>query len=205
MPSPPTISIPDIREYDRINAELVRLLDQGSPVVLLAGAERQRLLAFGLRGGWRARVVIDGLCGPEVGAELDAPGLSIICRGSTGDGAGRSLRSGRLLVFGSSGDAVGASQSGGRILANRGVGHRAGLRQSGGDLIVLGEVGRLACERRSGGRFFASRERLGAFFEHGASGGEFVPLDPRESIAIPPLDALLSLDDDPFDGFAVPI
>ncbi len=61
----PVVSIPDIRDYQRINAELAQLLDAGHPRVLLAGAEGQRLLVAGLAGAWSATVEVEGRAGPS--------------------------------------------------------------------------------------------------------------------------------------------
>ncbi len=81
--APPSLSIPEIRDYQKINAELVALLDQGHRLVRLEGAEGQRLLASGLSGSWQAVVEIVGQTGPEVAADLDAPDLVIVARGPT--------------------------------------------------------------------------------------------------------------------------
>src|SRR4051794_17655581 len=94
----PVLSIPEIREYPRINAELVLLLDAGQTHVRLVGAEGQRLLLHGLRGTWEALIEIEGQAGPELAADIDAPGLTIVCHGPAADGAARGLRSGRLLI-----------------------------------------------------------------------------------------------------------
>ena len=45
----PAIVVPEVRDYTRINAELVRLLDAGHRRVRLAGVDGQRLLVQGLR------------------------------------------------------------------------------------------------------------------------------------------------------------
>ena len=177
-PSTPTLSIPDIRDFDRINAELVALLDQGHRTIVLAGAERQRLLASRLVGPWSATIRIEGDCGPEVAAGNDAPGLTIVCQGNVDDGAGARLKAGRLVVLGNAGDALGITQAGGEIVVKGNAGHRAGLRQSGGLLVILGNVGRLASERRTGGVFLAWTHRLGPHANRGASGGEMGGIDP---------------------------
>ena len=88
----PVVSIPDIRDYQKINAELVALLDAGHRRVRLAGAEGQRLLGSGLRGAWNALIDLEGLAGTELAAALDAPGLTIVCRGPAADGAGAASR-----------------------------------------------------------------------------------------------------------------
>jgi glutamate synthase domain-containing protein 3 len=172
------VSIPDIREYPRINAELVQRLDEGHPRVILAGAEGQRLLTAGLAGSWDAVVEIEGNAGPELAAGLDAPGLRIVCHGSAGDGAARGLRAGRVLVRGRAGDAVAYTQAGGCVVVAGPSGPRAGLDLSGGTLILLGAVGRLAGERQSGGRLFAYADRLGPHAGHGRRGGRLLALEP---------------------------
>jgi glutamate synthase domain-containing protein 3 len=182
----PTLSVPEVRDYQRINAELARLLDEGHPLVRLAGAEGQRLLAFGLTGAWDAVVEVEGQAGPELAAELDAPGLTVVCRGSAGDGAGRALRAGRLVILGDAGDVLGYTQQGGAIVAVCSAGHRAGLRQRGGVVLVLGRVGRLAAELQAGGLVFAFVDRLGPHPGHGRRGGRLVQLaagdDPLDGI-----------------------
>jgi glutamate synthase domain-containing protein 3 len=176
----PSLSIPEIRDYDRINAELVRCLDDGHPHVRLVGAEGQRFLAGALAGDWKAVVEIEGRAGPELAAGLDAPGVTVVCRGPAADGAGRGLRAGRLLILGDAEDCLGYAQEGGAILAARDAGHRAGLNQRGGVLAILGAVGRLAGERQSGGWLFVSGDRLGPFAGHGRRGGRSVRLDSTE-------------------------
>jgi glutamate synthase domain-containing protein 3 len=170
------VSIPEVRDYQRINAELVQRLDQGQRYVRLAGAEGQRLLAAGLAGSWSAVVEVEGNAGPELAAELDAPGLTLVARGTSGDGAGARLRAGTLILLGETGVAVGYAQQGGTIVAARSAGHRAGLNQRGGILVVLGALGRLAGERQSGGRLFALAGKLGPHAGHGRRGGALVPL-----------------------------
>jgi methylamine---glutamate N-methyltransferase subunit B len=171
---PPSVSIPEIRDYQKINAELVALLDQGHRLVRLEGAEGQRLLAAGLIGSWNAVVEIAGWTGPEVAANLDAPGLTIVAGGSTADGAGRGLRAGRVLIIGDAGDAVGYAQSGGILVVRGSAGHRAGLAQSGGTLAILGDIGRLAGDRQSGGRLFSPRGQLGPHAGRGRRGGRLI-------------------------------
>lgn len=170
------LSVPDIRDYDRINAELVQRLDEGCRYVRLAGAERQRLLVARLKGTWTALVEVEGSAGPELAAELDAPGLTILCRGDAADGAGSRLRAGQVVILGDAGVAVGYAQEGGVIAVARSTGPRAGLNQQGGDLILLGAVGPLAAERQSGGRLIAFDEQLGPHAERGRRGGKVVRL-----------------------------
>lgn len=171
-----TLSIPEIRDYDRINAELVQRLDEGHPVVRLAGAEGQRLLAARMSGGWNAVIEVEGRVGPEFAAELDAPGLTVICRGDAADGAARGLRAGRVLILGDASVAVGYAQEGGTIVVTGSTGPRAGLGQCGGDLVLLGDVGPLAAERQSGGSIFVYDGRLGANAERGRRGGRVARL-----------------------------
>lgn len=174
----PVVSIPDIRDYERINAALVQFLDDGHPRVRLQGAEGQRLLAAGLSGAWRAVVEVEGRAGPEVAAELNAPGLTVECHGPVADGAGRSLRAGTVVIRGDAGPALGYALEGGAILTVGNAAARAGLNQRGGVIVVLGAVGRLAGERQSGGLFFARGGQLGPHAGRGARGGRLVRLGP---------------------------
>jgi methylamine---glutamate N-methyltransferase subunit B len=186
---PPSLAIPEIRDYQKINAELVALLDRGHPLIRLEGAEGQRLLASGLFGAWNAVVEIIGRTGPELAADLDAPGLTVIARGATADGAARGLKSGRIIILGDAGDAAGYGQSGGILAIAGSTGHRTGLAQSGGILAVLGSTGRLACDRQSGGRFFLPGGTLGPQPGRGRRGGRLIDrfepdrLDPEDSAA----------------------
>jgi len=186
-PSVPVIIVSEVRDYVRINAELVALLDSGHPRIRLEGAEGQRLLASGLAGPWQATVEIQGRTGPELAANLEGPGLRIVARGNTQDGAGRALRAGMILVVGDAGDGVGYAQSGGTLVVTRDVGHRAGLGQSGGILAVLGSTGRLAGDRQSGGTFFLGRGEVGPYPGRGRRGGKRVgwldPWDDQNRIA----------------------
>ncbi|GAC1468273.1 MAG: hypothetical protein NVSMB9_10770 [Isosphaeraceae bacterium] len=179
----PSIAIPEIRDYQRINAELVVLLDAGHPRIRLVGAEGQRLLLAGLRGSWEARVDVEGMAGPELAAGLSARGLVVVCDGNAADGAGSGLREGRLLIRGEAGAAVGYAQRGGTIVVVGDAGPRAGLNQSGGLLVLLGAAGRLAGERQAGGRAFLWAERSGSHLGRGRRGGELIPLRPDEMVA----------------------
>jgi hypothetical protein len=123
-------------------------------------------------------IEVEGDTGPELAAEMAAPGLTVVARGSTADGAARALRDGRLILLGDAGDALGYGQVGGLILAASGAGHRAGLGQRGGTLVVLGPIGRLAGERQDGGRFFAFADRIGPHAGHGHRAGSFLRLAP---------------------------
>src|SRR4051794_28195991 len=120
------LSIPEIRDYERINAELVQRLDAGHARVRLEGAERQRFLAARLTGGWSAVVEVVGRAGPELAAEMDAPSLTVVCRGPAADGAARGLVAGRVVVLGDVDEAAGYAQQGGTILVARDAGARAG-------------------------------------------------------------------------------
>jgi methylamine---glutamate N-methyltransferase subunit B len=173
-PPPPSLTIPEIRDYQKINAELVALLDRGHPLIRLEGAEGQRLLASGLSGPWKAIVEIIGRTGPEVAANLDAPGLTMIARGPTADGAARGLKSGRVVIVGDAGDAAGYAQSGGVLLIAGSTGHRAGLAQAGGILAIFGSTGRLACDRQSEGRLFLPIGPLGPHAGRGRRGGRLL-------------------------------
>jgi glutamate synthase domain-containing protein 3 len=180
------LSIPEIRDYQRINAELTARLDAGQTSIRLDGAEGQRLLAAGLEGSWSALIEIHGRTGPELAAGLNAPNLTVVGRGPTADGAARGLRNGRLILLGGAGDALGYGQEGGIVLAAAGAGHRAGLAQRGGVLVVLGPVGRLAGERQAGGWLFAVADRLGPYAGHGRRGGVLIRLAQEPALAAEP-------------------
>ena len=96
----PPIVVPELRDYQQINAELVRRLNLGERHVRLEGVDGQRLLVSRIAGAWKALIELDGNAGPELAAELDAPDLTVVCRGSAADGAGRGLAAGRLLIGG---------------------------------------------------------------------------------------------------------
>ena len=186
-PAVPVILVPEVRDYGRINAELVALLDQGHRTIRLEGAEGQRLLASGLVGLWRAVIEVEGRTGPEFAANLDAPSLRIVARGETADGAGRGLRSGTVIIDGDAGDGLGYAQSGGSLFVVGNAGHRAGLAQSGGILAVFGSTGRLAADRQSGGRFFLGPRGAGPYLGRGQQGGRRIgwldPLEPHDLTA----------------------
>ena len=190
-PGTVVLPVPEIRDYQRINAELVQALDAGHGSVQLAGVEGQRLLVSGLRGGWKAIVEVEGDAGPELAAGLDAPGLIVVCRGRAGDGAGSGLRSGCLLLLDGVGAAVGYALRGGTIVVHGDAGPRAGLNQAGGLLVLLGGVGPLAGERQSGGRLFlgSNRAQSPTGVGHRGSGrllarGPGAPLDLDDSTAL---------------------
>ncbi len=176
------VQVSEVRDYHRINAEVVRHLDAGQRHVRLAGVEGQRLLLSGLHGDWDAVVEVDGSSGPELAAGLDAPRLRIIARGFSADGAGRELRAGHLLLHNGAGDALAAGQTGGTVLSCGPIGHRAGLRQAAGVLVLLGPSGRLLGDRQSGGRIYADSNRIGPFAGRGRTGGALLPLPRPESL-----------------------
>ncbi len=151
----PVLAVPEIRDYQRVNAELFQLLEQGHRRVRLAGVERQRLLVAGLSGPWQAVVEIEGFAGPEVAAGLDAPELTVVVRGDTADGAASGMRSGRVVIVGNTGAAAGYALHGGTLVVYGDAGPRGGLNQSGGVILIGGAVGQLAGERQSGGVLFA--------------------------------------------------
>lgn len=194
MNQPPSafdIPVALVRDYQQINRELILALDSGHRLIRLTEVEGQRLLASGLRGSWSAVIEVLGNAGPELAAELDAPGVTILCRGSAADGAGRGLRSGRLAIAERSGDALGAGMAGGSIVVRGTTGHRAGLRQRGGLLVLLGPAGRLLADRQSGGLLFAERELIAEATGRGRSQGRLVPLPHPDSEFdhLPPEDA----------------
>jgi glutamate synthase domain-containing protein 3 len=174
--------VPDIRDYQRINAELVRLLDSGSPRVRLVGVERQRLLAAGLAGRWNAVIEVEGNAGPELAAGLDAPGLTVLCRGDANDGVARSMKAGRVVVLGSASDAPGYDQRGGILVIVGDAGHRAGLNLQGGSQLYQGKVGRLLGERQSGGAIYAPLGAVGPHSGRGRSGGDLILYSADEEI-----------------------
>jgi len=180
IPEPPgsaVLVVPEIRDYALINRELARLLDEGVRRVELSGVRGQRLIASGLKGPWEATVVVGGDAGPELARGLDAPGLTVVCRGGSADGLAQGLVRGRVAVEGDAGDGAGYGQRGGTILIRGDAGHRAGLMQRGGMLVVLGKVGRLAGERQDGGLLVARPARDGSDVGRGRRGGRLIRLD----------------------------
>ena len=171
----PVVMVPEIRDYTRINAEVIALLEAGHSRIRLAGAAGHRLLAFGLRGAWNALIEVDGRAGPELAAEVDAPGLVIVCSEAAAEGAGRGFRSGRLVIVGDAGSAVGYCQQGGTIVVAGSAGPRAGLDLSGGLLVVGGDLGRLAGERQRAGVVLAGGT-IGPFAGTGQRGGRLANL-----------------------------
>jgi glutamate synthase domain-containing protein 3 len=174
-----TIVVPDIRDYHRINREVVQSLELGTTRLRLAGVEGQRLLLHGLTGPWTATIVIDGSAGPELASELNARGITVICAGGAADGAGCALVSGTLVVLGACGTAVGYDQRDGMIAAAAAVGPRAGLDQKGGCLILGGAVGRLAGERQGGGWLLLLGDEAVANLGYARRGGRLVSPDER--------------------------
>ena len=172
----PVIVIPEVRDYQRINSELIVRLDEGHPLIRLTGAGGHRLLASRISGRWNAVVEIEGDVGPEIALGLNAPGLTVICRGDAADGAGSGLIAGLLVIQGSAGNAVGYAQRGGTIVVMRDSGHRAGLNRAGGTLALLGAAGRLVGERQSGGAILVDLDKLGPYPGHANRGGRLIPL-----------------------------
>ncbi len=170
------LSVAEIRDYRTIHDELVRHLDQGFHKFRLTGTRGHRLLVSGLAGPWSAVIEIFGDAGPELVAGMDAPGVTVVCHGSIGDGGASGLKSGRMLVFGTAGPAFGYALRGGLAMAVGEVGARAGLRQSGGDLILLGRTGPMAGERQLGGRILAHAE-MGPHAGRGRRGGRLIRID----------------------------
>lgn len=171
---PVEIPVNEIRDYRRINAEVVRLLDAGHARIVLRSVERQRLLLEGLWGPWSAVIEIDGRAGPELAAGLDAPGLCVRVRGAD-DGAGRGLRAGSLVIDGDAGDGLAYELEGGRVIVLGSSGNRAGLRLRGGVLLMTGPVGRLPGDRQQGGWIVAPGGAASPGAGHGRTGGEWIP------------------------------
>ncbi|WP_169979165.1 glutamate synthase [Tautonia rosea] len=183
QPSAFEIPVALVRDYQQINRELIQALDSGHRLIRLTEVEGQRLLASRLRGSWSAVIEVLGNAGPELASELDAPEVTIFCRGSAADGAGRGLRSGRLVISDGAGDALGALMVGGTIIVRGKAGHRAGLRQRGGSLVLLGGAGRLLADRQSGGLIFVESNQITSASGRGRSKGRLVPLpDPLRKI-----------------------
>ncbi len=165
------LSVPEIRDYQRINSQVAQWLDAGHRRVTLSGVEGQRLLLAGLSGNWPAVIEVEGRAGPELAANLDAPNLIVVARGDVADGAGRGLRAGHLLIFGDAGAAVAYRQSGGLIAVTGQAGPRAGLELSGGLLVISGTAGLLAAERQSGGWIVLLSQSLSPHAGRGQRGG----------------------------------
>lgn len=149
------------------------MLDLGCPRIRLEGVSQQRLLLWGLRGPWEAAVEIHGHAGPELAAELDAPGLIVLAHDPVDAGVGQGMLSGSVWVRAAAGELAGYGQAGGVLVVQRHCGDRAGLRQRGGLLMLLGSAGRLAGERQSGG-MIVCRGPLGPLAQRGQTGGLLV-------------------------------
>jgi methylamine---glutamate N-methyltransferase subunit B len=175
-PAEVVLSVSEIRDYRAINGELVRHLDDGRRRFRLTGANGHRLLVAGLTGPWSAVIEVDGNAGPELSAEMDAPGVTVVCRGAAADGGASRMKSGRVLILGAVGPAFGYALRGGLAMVVGTAGARAGLRQLGGDLILLGPAGSLAGERQAGGRFI-THGPLGTHPGRGRQGGRFIRMD----------------------------
>jgi glutamate synthase domain-containing protein 3 len=175
--------VPELRDYQQINSELVRRLNAGQTHVRLEGVEGQRLLVSQLKGHWHAVIEVEGNAGPELAADLDSPGLTVVCHGSAADGAGRGMSAGRLLILGTAGSVLGYVLRGGLIVAARPVGPRAGLGPRGGDLFLLDRCGALAGERQSGGRLYLHPGLAGTHLGFGSRQGEVIRLDQTGSPA----------------------
>ena len=121
-------------------------------------------------------IEIIGNAGPELAAQTNAPGLTILCRGSAADGAASGLRAGRVLVQGDAGPAFGYHLKGGLALVTGAAGPRAGLGQEGGDLVLLGPTGPLTGERQSGGRLYLADNRVGPHLGFGSRAGRRIAL-----------------------------
>ena len=183
MAAEPPIIVPELRDYQQINAELVRRLNLGQRHVRLEGVEGQRLLVSRIAGPWQAVIEIEGNAGPELAAELNAPGLIVVCRGSAADGAGRGL------VVGPTGHPPelrhrpGLLPGGGLIVACGDVGPRAGLNQKGGGLVLLGRSGCPDGRTADGGRLFLKPALTGPNLGFGSRGGRRIDLPVDDAIA----------------------
>lgn len=187
------IQVPELRDYHKINAAVVRRLDAGADRVRLAGVDGRRLLLAGLSGPWRAVIELDGDAGPELAFGLDAPDVVVVCRGRSADGAGAEARSGTLLLLGPSGTAVGRRMTGGSIVAADSVGPRAGLGMSCGDLVLLGPVGPAAGDRQAGGRLLLASAAIVPHLGRESVGGRRFQGEPDDPDALAALKAARAL------------
>jgi len=187
------IPVIELRDYHRINAAVVRRLDAGADRVRLEGVDGRRLLLAGLSGPWRAVIELEGDAGPELAFGLDAPGVVVVCRGRSGDGAGAEARAGTLLLLGPSGTAVGRRLAGATVVATDAVGPRAGLGMSGGDLVLLGAVGPMIGERQTGGRLLIASAASVPHVGREAVGGRRFRGEPDDPDALAALRAARSL------------
>ena len=183
-PAEAVIAVPEIRDYHAINAAIVRHLDDGRRTIRLSGVHGQRLLAAGLSGPWDATIEIDGDAGPELAAGLDAPLVTVVCRGRADDGGASQLKAGCVFVLGDVGTAFGYAMSGGMAATSGDAGARAGLRQSGGELFLLGNVGPMVGELQSGGCLFVNHRRIVPHASHGRSGGFLLWIDQSRADAM---------------------
>ena len=182
------ILVPEIRDYERINLEIVARLQTGFKTIVLQGVEGQRLLVSGLSGDWEGCVVVEGRAGPDLGAGLNTPRLRVDCLGDVADGVGHSLRGGSICVRGNAGTCAGYGLSGGRIIIEGNTGPRAGLNQKGGLLVVFGNAGNLVGEGRAGGIFAAFAGRIGKHPNLAATGGRFLNLELSGEMSFEGLD-----------------
>ena len=170
------VVVAEIRDYERINAEMVQRLDAGRQKILLKGAEGQRLLLAGLAGPWTAVVEIEGNAGPELAAAVSSP---------RADGASR--REGRRRS--------GPGPPRGPSDRPRRRGRRARLRSGRGDHhrrrgrrdTAPGWASAAACSSswgasagspaiaRRGARLFVLADRLGPYAGRGQRGGRTRP------------------------------
>jgi formylmethanofuran dehydrogenase subunit C len=169
---PVVLSVPEVRDYARINAQVLRWLDSGRTRIELAGVANQRLLLAGLAGPWEARIDVQGDAGPELAASMNAPNVVVTCLGSAADAAGRELAGGTLRILGDASDCAGYRQRGGLILVAGSAGHRAGLEMSDGLMVILGGSGRLCGHLQHGGRLIVSGT-AGPFPGFARDGGGF--------------------------------
>lgn len=164
------LPVNEVRDYHRINLQIMQWLDAGHRRIRLTNVEGQRLLLAGLSGPWEAQIDVEGVAGPELAVDLNASGLLVRVHGGAADAAGSHIWAGRLLILGPAGDGVGYRQGGGLIVVAGHSGHRAGLEQSGGALVLVGPTGRLAAERQRDGTILALNG-AGPHFGRGAQGG----------------------------------
>jgi formylmethanofuran dehydrogenase subunit C len=169
---PVVLSVPEVRDYARINAQVLRWLDSGRTRIELAGVANQRLLLAGLVGRWEARIDVRGDAGPELAAAMNAPNIVVTCFGSAADAAGRELAGGTVRILGDAADCSGYRLRGGSIFVAGSAGHRAGLEMTGGLIVVLEGAGRLCGHLQHGGRLIV-KGRTGPYPGTARDGGGF--------------------------------
>ena len=185
LPEPPAppIVVPELRDYQQINAELVRRLNLGERHVRLEGVAGQRLLVSRIAGAWRALIEVDGNAGPELAAELDAPDLTVVCRGERRrwrrprPGGWTALHRGRGRC--------------GHRLFPAGRADRRGRRRrtegrpgpAWGRPCTSRQGWRLAGERQAGGRLFFKQGRIGPHAGHGRRAGRLIALPSEQPLA----------------------